>query len=87
MLEEAKYPSYADHKKSHDLFVKRIGDFRTRFAMGEDVAEELNILVTAWLYYHIRREDADYVTSVKASIPQLDVFVARKKGLFGRLFE
>ncbi len=88
LQEEAKYPFCADHKQVHDLFSRRIEDFRSRFATGEDVAEELSNTLVAWLYHHIKNEDADYVPAVKANMPQSDGFVtASKKGIFSRLFE
>lgn len=88
LQEEAKYPFCADHKQVHDLFSRRIEDFRSRFATGEDVAEELSNTLVAWLYHHIKNEDADYVTAVKANMMQCDGFVtASRKGIFSRLFE
>jgi hemerythrin len=86
MQEESNYPFYKAHKKVHDLFTKRVGDFRTRFVMGEDVAEELNHLLVTWLFNHIKRDDADYVGAVKENMQLHDAFVAKKKGFFGRLF-
>ncbi|MDD2685584.1 MAG: bacteriohemerythrin [Gallionella sp.] len=86
MQEDSNYPFFKAHKKVHELFTKRVGDFRTRFAMGEDVAEELNHLLVTWLFNHIKRDDADYVGAVKANLSQHDAFVAKKRGFFGRLF-
>jgi hypothetical protein len=38
------------------------------------------------LFNHIKRDDADYVESVKAYLQMQKDFVEKKKGLFGRLF-
>jgi len=85
MQEEANYPFLKAHKKVHELFVKRVGEYQQRFKLGEDVSEELNNLLVTWLFNHIKRDDADYVESVKANMKQ-DEFVEKKKGFFGRLF-
>lgn len=85
MQEEAHYPFLKAHKKVHDLFAKRVAEYRERFKMGEDVSEELNNLLVTWLFNHIKRDDADYVESLKRNISQ-DEFVERKKGFFSRLF-
>lgn len=86
MQEEANYPFLKAHKKVHDLFVKRVGEYQQRFKLGEDVSEELNNLLVTWLYNHIKRDDADYVDAVKKNIAQGE-FVEKKKGFFGRLFK
>ena len=85
MMQEARYPFCASHKKLHELFIKRVDGFRARFVVGEDIAEELNHLLEKWLYHHIAL-DADYVAVVKQNIHHPDVFMANKKGFFGRLF-
>lgn len=86
LMEEAHYPFFKPHKKVHEIFTKRVSDFRTRFEMGEDVTEELHKLLTTWLINHIKRDDHDYVASVKANMEDHDEFVAKKKGFFARLF-
>ncbi len=86
LQEEAHYQFAKPHKKVHELFTKRVGDFRTRFQMGEDVTEELHHLLVTWLINHIKRDDADYVASVKANLQNQEEFVAKKKGFFARLF-
>lgn len=86
MQEEAHYPFLKAHKKVHDLFVKRVGEYQERFKLGEDVSEELNNLLVTWLFNHIKRDDADYVASVKTNMAQQEAFVEKKKSFFGRLF-
>lgn len=85
MQEEANYPFLKAHKKVHELFVKRVGEYQQRYKLGDDVSEELNHMLVTWLFNHIKRDDADYVESVKANMKQ-DDFVEKKKGFFGRLF-
>lgn len=86
LQEEAHYPFLKAHKKVHDLFVKRVGEYQERFKLGDDVSEELNNLLVTWLFNHIKRDDADYVASVKNNLQQQEAFVEKKKGFFGKLF-
>lgn len=86
MQEEANYPFLKAHKKVHELFVKRVGEYQERYKLGDDVSEELNNLLVTWLFNHIKRDDADYVEAVKKNMQQED-FVNKKKGFFGRLFK
>ena len=85
MQEEAHYPYLKAHKRVHDLFARRVGEYRERFKLGEDISEELNNLLVTWLFNHIKRDDADYVESFKKNLSH-DEFVERKKGFFSRLF-
>ena len=85
MQEEANYPFFKAHKKVHELFVKRVGYFQEEFKLGKDVSEELNNLLVTWLLNHIKRDDADYVASVKANLEEHG-FAEKKKGFFNRLF-
>jgi len=86
MQEEAKYPFFASHKKVHDLFAKRVSEYQQRFNDGEDVSKALNSLLVTWLFNHIKRDDADYVESVKVNMKQQSGFIEKKKGIFSRLF-
>ncbi|MDH2916006.1 MAG: bacteriohemerythrin [Gallionella sp.] len=86
MQEEAHYPFLKAHKKVHELFVKRVGEYQERYKLGDDVSEELNNLLVTWLFNHIKRDDADYVESVKKNMQQ-EEFVNKKQGFFGRLFK
>lgn len=85
MQEEAHYPFLKAHKKVHELFVSKVANLQERYSLGEDVSEELHKMLFTWLYNHIKRDDADYVESVKKNIAQ-GTFVEKKKGFFGRLF-
>lgn len=85
LQEEAKYPFINAHKKVHELFAKRVSEYQARLEKGEDVTRALNSMLVTWLFNHIKRDDADYVETVKAHLQKGDV-VERKKGLFSRLF-
>lgn len=71
LLEDSGYQFTRAHKKVHELFIKRVSDYRMRFEAGEDVAEELKGLLGRWLFNHIRNDDANYVASVKAGMQDL----------------
>lgn len=87
MQEEACYPFYKAHKKVHDMFTHRVGEYLERVKLGEDVLEELNHMLVNWLFNHIKRDDADYVGAVKATL-QHNEFIRKQqqRGLFSRLF-
>ena len=70
-VEDAGYQFSRAHKRIHDLFIKRVSDYRARYAAGEDVAGELQELLSRWLFSHIKEEDASYVGSVRAQMQSL----------------
>ncbi len=86
LQEEANYPFLKSHKKVHELFTKRVSEYQTKFTQGEDVSKALNSLLVTWLFNHIKRDDVDYVESVKVYLRRQTDAVDRKKGLFARLF-
>jgi hemerythrin len=86
LQEEANYPFLKSHKKVHELFTKRVSEYQTKFTQGEDVSKALNSLLVTWLFNHIKRDDVDYVESVKVFLRRQTDAVDRKKGLFARLF-
>ncbi|HZW25578.1 MAG TPA: bacteriohemerythrin [Gallionella sp.] len=87
LQEEANYPFIKAHKKVHDLFAQRVSDFQARFNQGEDVTKALNSLLVTWLFNHIKRDDADYVQTVKQHLQGRTDTEEKKKGLFSRLFK
>jgi hemerythrin len=86
LQDEANYPFAKSHKKVHELFTQRVADYQARFDKGEDVSKGLNSLLVTWLFNHIKRDDTDYVESVKAYLQQQKDFIEKKKGIFRRLF-
>lgn len=77
LQEEAGYKYCKPHKRVHELFVRRINEYCGRFKAGEDVAEELHKTLSAWLINHIKRDDADYVGAVKATM--IDIVTEHEK--------
>ncbi|MCK9238620.1 MAG: bacteriohemerythrin [Thiopseudomonas sp.] len=72
MQAEAGYPFVKAHQKVHQLFVRRVSEFKQRFERGEDIAEPLLSLLRTWLINHIRRDDADYVDLVKKNVLKIE---------------
>ncbi len=68
LQEEAGYKYAKPHQKVHQLFIRRIGEYQERFALGQDITEELHQVLVSWLINHIRRDDADYVGAVKQNM-------------------
>ncbi len=72
LMEEAGYPFINAHKKVHQLFTKRVGDYIQRFKMGEDIADDLLNTLKAWLINHIRNDDNDYADIVRENLHAID---------------
>jgi len=72
LMEDAGYSFINGHKRVHQLFVKRVGDFQQRFKMGEDIVDELLVTLKSWLINHIRSDDNDYVAIVKSSMENIN---------------
>jgi hemerythrin len=60
LLEDARYPYLKAHKRVHEVFVRRMLDYKDRLNKGEDIAHELLNTLGRWLLNHIRNEDNDY---------------------------
>jgi hemerythrin len=72
LMEEAGYPFIKGHKRVHQLFVKRVGDYVQRFKMGEDIADELLNTLKAWLINHIKSDDNDYAEIVRTNLQGME---------------
>lgn len=68
MIEKSGYPFFKAHKRVHDIFTKRVGEFLQRAEKGEDVAAEILSMLKIWLINHIKGDDADYVEAVTKSL-------------------
>ncbi len=64
LQERAGYPFIKAHKRVHEIFVKRVAEFQTRAANGENVASEILSMLQTWLLNHIKGDDADYAECV-----------------------
>jgi len=76
LMEDAGYEFVRGHRKVHELFIRRVAQFQTKFKAGEDVAEGLHRLLSRWLFGHIRNEDSGYVSAV---LPEVQHLVAEER--------
>ncbi|VAW58635.1 Hemerythrin domain protein [hydrothermal vent metagenome] len=72
LMEDAGYSFINGHKRVHQLFVRRVGDFQQRFKMGEDIVDELLMMLKSWLINHIRSDDNDYVAIVQSNMKNIN---------------
>lgn len=68
LMEDSGYEFLRGHKKIHDLFVRRVGEYQSRFEAGDDVIDEVHSLLVRWLFNHIRNDDAAYVSAVRPKV-------------------
>ncbi len=89
LQEEADYKFCKPHKKVHELFVRRVNEYVERFKLGDDVTAEIHKLLSNWLINHIKRDDADYVSAVKANMIGIIAEKEKKQnaGWFKRFFK
>jgi hemerythrin len=90
LQEEAGYLYCKPHKKVHELFIRRLSEYKERMELGEDVGDELYQLLSRWLISHIKRDDADYVGAVKNNMISVIKGKEEKKetkGWFSRFFK
>ena len=83
LIEDAGYEFSRPHKRVHELFIKRVSEYKQRFDDGEDIADDLHGLLSRWLFSHIQNDDAAYVDSVKISLAKLEKN-SKKQGFFSR---
>lgn len=88
LQEEAAYQYRIPHKRVHDLFIKRIENYRASFERGESIEKELHEVLSKWLINHIQHDDADYVGAVKINMMGIIKENEKKKGKnwFARFF-
>jgi hemerythrin len=82
LQEDANYKYLEAHKRIHALLVQRAGEYKERWASGEDIADELYDVLSRWLFNHIRNDDCAFAPAVKARMKELD---KQDSGWFERL--
>ena len=65
VMEEGGYPYLKAHRRVHQLFTKKVGEYLERANKGEDVTLALLEMLKRWLVGHIKNDDADYVESAR----------------------
>ena len=78
LMEESGYSFGPAHKRVHDVFTRRVSDYKMRFAAGEDVTSELKGMLARWLFNHIRSDDKAYARHVRHYLKLYQPSVERK---------
>lgn len=68
VMAAAGFRLLATHRSRHEQFVHRLGEYLHRFALGEEVAAEVQDTIKKWLLNHIKREDREYAVSVRSNL-------------------
>ncbi len=55
------YQQLADHRRSHEMFLRRLGSYRDRVQQGKYAAKELVSLLKIWMSGHIEDQDLHFV--------------------------
>ncbi|MCY6413267.1 MULTISPECIES: bacteriohemerythrin [Acinetobacter] len=89
LLAQVNYQYLPSHKGIHDLFVKRLNEYRQRFEKGEAVENDLYRLLSKWLINHIQHDDQDYVDAVRDNMIRYlrSQEQKKEKSWFARLFD
>mgnify|MGYP003459519852 FL=1 len=80
LLAQVNYQFLPSHRSIHELFVKRLKDYRQRFDNGESVADDLHRLLSKWLINHIQHDDQDYIDAVRDNMLHYLRSQEQKKG-------
>jgi len=64
-LEQVSYQYLPSHRGIHELFVKKLNDYRLKFEQGQSIEKDLYLLLSKWLINHIQHDDQDYVEAVR----------------------
>lgn len=80
LLAQVNYQFLPSHRSIHELFVKRLKDFRQRFDNGESVEDDLHRLLSKWLINHIQHDDQDYIDAVRDNMLHYLRSQEQKKG-------
>jgi hemerythrin len=84
LQEDANYKYFDAHKRIHELLVQRAGEYKERWASGEDIADELYDVLSRWLFNHIRNDDCAFAPAVKARMKELEM---QNTSWIGRFFK
>lgn len=60
LMLQYNYPQYREHRLAHEVFIKRVADFRNLNAQGVLREQHLTTLLREWLINHICSVDKNY---------------------------
>jgi hemerythrin len=84
LMEDAQYKFFNAHQRIHRLLIQRAGEYKERWASGEDISDELYEVLHRWLFNHIRNDDKAFAPCVLKRIKGLDK--PRRSWLYRLLF-
>ena len=65
LMEQSGHPATFDHCQAHQAFRSLIVEMRGHFEAGQDVLDDLIVLLGHWLFKHIARDDQE-LSAVKS---------------------
>ena len=68
------------HRGIHELFVKKLNDYRMKFEQGQSIEKDLHCLLSKWLINHIQHDDQDYVEAERDNMLSSLRTQEKKKG-------
>ncbi len=61
LMEEAGYEDLENHRKQHDIFIKRIKEMRQEFNyMNPLLFDKITVFIKKWFISHIMQSDKEY---------------------------
>jgi hemerythrin len=70
MMEQAGYEYRSAHEKVHEIFAKKLAEFRGRYMDGGAPFDEVIAMLVTWVDVHIRNEDKMYAETVQEKIEE-----------------
>ena len=85
MMKQAGYKYHKAHEKVHELFAKKLAEFRGRVQNNENIIDDVIDMLVSWVDGHIQNEDNMYADTLQLKIEKEggDSWV---KGVLKKLF-
>lgn len=62
------FPLIDEHIVEHEAFIKKVGEFRSKFDQGQSITFRLMSYLRRWLSDHILDSDREYVDVIKSQM-------------------
>lgn len=74
LMKKANFPDYNLHKEQHEIFIKRVSEFKIAYNYKNSILfERIIIFMRKWFLMHISEVDGRYVSSVQKLIQNRDI--------------
>lgn len=70
MMQEAGYKYFKAHERVHEVFAKKLAEFRGRVQDGDYPFDDVISMLSNWLDGHVKNEDQMYASTVQDKIRQ-----------------